>query len=48
MVEDPYSSMIRLPAVNLASDGIFDGRIREQVDSMRETDPELVRMVSTE
>lgn len=43
MVEDTYSSMIRLLAVNLASDGIFDGLIREKVDSMRETDPELVR-----
>jgi len=43
MVEDSYSSMIRLLAVNLASDGIFDGIIREKVDSMRETDPDLVR-----
>jgi len=43
MAEDSYSSMIRLLAVNLASDGIFDGLIREKVDSMRETDPELVR-----
>jgi hypothetical protein len=43
MVEDSYSSMIRLLAVNLASDGIFDGLIREKVDSMRESDPDLVR-----
>ena len=43
MVEDSYSSMIRLLAVHLASDGIFDGLIREKVDSMRETNPDLVR-----
>jgi hypothetical protein len=43
MVEDSYSSMIRLLAVNLASNGIFDGLIREKVDSMREKDPDLVR-----
>jgi hypothetical protein len=43
MIEDSYSSMIRLLAVNLASNGIFDGLIREKVDIMRESDPELVR-----
>jgi hypothetical protein len=43
MVEDSYSSMIRLFAVNLASDGIFDGLIREKVDTMREADPDLVQ-----
>jgi hypothetical protein len=43
MVEDSYSSMIRLLAVNLASNGIFDQLIREKVDSMREKDPDLVR-----
>lgn len=43
MVEDSYSSMIRLLAVNLASDGIFDGLIREKVDTMREADPDLVQ-----
>ena len=35
--------MIRLLAVNLASDGIFDGLIREKVDTMREADPDLVQ-----
>ena len=43
MVEDPYSAMIRLLAVNLATDGIFDSLIREKVDSMRTTNPELIR-----
>lgn len=43
MVEDSYSSMIRLLAVNLASNGTFDGLIREKVDTMREEDPDLVQ-----
>jgi hypothetical protein len=43
MIEDSYSSMIRMLAVNLASEGIFDGLIREKVDTMREKDPDLVR-----
>ena len=43
MVEDPYSALIRLLAVNLATDGIFDSLIREKVDTMRSTNPDLIR-----
>ncbi len=43
MVEDPYSAMIRLLAVNLATDGIFDSLIREKVDTMRSNNPDLIR-----
>lgn len=42
MVEDAYSSMIRLLAVNLATDGLFDNIVREKVEMMRDSDPEII------
>lgn len=43
MVEDPYSSMIRLLAVNLATDGLFDNIVREKVEMMRDSNPDQIR-----
>ena len=43
MVEDPYSSMIRLLAVNLATNGLFDNIVREKVEMMRDSDPDVIQ-----
>ncbi|MBP1927817.1 hypothetical protein J2741_000364 [Methanolinea mesophila] len=43
MVRDPYSSMIRLLAVNLATNGLFDDFVREKVDMMNDSDPDQIR-----
>jgi vesicle coat complex subunit len=43
MVQDPYSSMIRLLAVNLATDGLFDNIVREKVEMMRDSDPDVIQ-----
>ncbi len=47
VVADPYSTMIRLLAVKLAKGGLFDNFVREKVDTMRDSDPEIIRQALT-